>query len=375
MISVAIAPIQLPFAPRPISTELLSSWLLRVAAANLVSLRELLQGFEFRYGRVLTNATVDYFVGDAAVAALSQFCRVAPEKIRALDLRRRSPHLSPALLLGFRFQNALLVCPRSSLRRVRYAFCPLCIASQRVLHVRWDWSVACLVHCAVHRTPLLDGCPECGEPDPLTFSGFDLSPIRLCRSCGLDLTQGVDHLGDGRDKNNIQAIEDAYRAALLGVTPTPALLGKATDRAFRQFVEDMFQVLTHSLNSGSACPRTSSVPILRRDILQIIAALILNAAPSSDPSARSKRYARGLILWATLLKIIPEYQGANLEQSSRRWPVALRRRFVSALYYRTRKRWPYTPYRAAADFGNRFKYSDVVSVYDLSAGKRPVSRK
>jgi len=57
------------------------------------------------------------------------------------------------------------------------------------------------------------------------------------------------------------------------------------------------------------------------------------------------------------LKFIPEYEGATLEQSSRRWPVALRRRFVSALYYRTRKRWPYTPYRAAADFGNRFKGS------------------
>jgi len=26
-------------------------------------------------------------------------------------------------------------------------------------------------------------------------------------------------------------------------------------------------------------------------------------------------------------------------------PVALRRRFASALYYRTRKRWPSTPYR------------------------------
>jgi hypothetical protein len=375
MISTAIAPIQLPFAPRPISTELLSSWLLRVAAANLVSLWELLQGFEFRYGRVLTNVTVDYSLGDAAVAALSQFCRVAPEKIRALDLRRRSPHLSPGLLLGFRFQNALLVCPRYSLRRARYAFCPLCIARQRVLHVRWDWSVACLIHCAVHRTPLLDGCPACGEPDPLTFSGFDLSPIRLCRSCGMDLTEGVDHLREGRDKNNLQAIEDAYRAALLGVTPAPALLGKATDRAFRQFVEDMFQVLTRSLNPPSAYPSTSSVPVLRRDILQIIAALILNAAPSSGPSARCKRYARGLILWATLLKIIPEYEGATLEQSSRRWPVALRRRFVSALYYRTRKRWPHTPYRAAADFGNRFKYSDVVSVYDLSAGKQPSSLK
>ena len=39
MSSAAIAPVRLPFAPRPISTELLSSWLLRVAAANCVEYR------------------------------------------------------------------------------------------------------------------------------------------------------------------------------------------------------------------------------------------------------------------------------------------------------------------------------------------------
>jgi hypothetical protein len=126
-----VAPAELPFAPRPYSTELLSSWLLRVAASNLVSLRELLDGFEERYGRVLANEPIDYAIPDAAVAALSQFCRVAPEKIRTLDLRRRAPQLSPALLL--RYQNlSLLWFPRCSLRRVRYTFCPLCVASQRV---------------------------------------------------------------------------------------------------------------------------------------------------------------------------------------------------------------------------------------------------
>ena len=140
MISAAIAPARLPFAPRPISTELLSSWLLRVAAANCVELSELLQGLEYRYGRVLTNLPIDYSLPDAAVRALSQFCRVAPEKIRVLDLRQRAPHLNPALLLRVQNPLAVLMCARSNLSRVRYAFCPLCIASQRVIHVHWEWS-------------------------------------------------------------------------------------------------------------------------------------------------------------------------------------------------------------------------------------------
>jgi hypothetical protein len=123
--SSAVAPAELPFAPRPYSTELLSSWLLRVAAANLVSLRELLDGLQSRYGRVLSNVPIDYSIPDAAVTALAQFCRIPSARVRALDLRERAPHLSPALLLRFH-STSLFWCPRCSLRRVRYAFCPRC---------------------------------------------------------------------------------------------------------------------------------------------------------------------------------------------------------------------------------------------------------
>jgi hypothetical protein len=42
-------------------------------------------------------------------------------------------------------------------------------------------------------------------------------------------------------KKEIPLVEDAYRDALVGVGPNPVLLGKITDRAFRQFVEDMLQ--------------------------------------------------------------------------------------------------------------------------------------
>src|SRR6516165_3822000 len=138
---MAIAPKQLPFAPRPIPTEWFSSWLLRVAAANLVSLRELLAGWEARYGRMLTDAPIDYSLPQAAIVALSRFCRVAPDDMRALDLRQRVPYLNPALLL--RFQNADRLCPRYSWHRVGYALCPLyCRAARnsRALGLEHRWS-------------------------------------------------------------------------------------------------------------------------------------------------------------------------------------------------------------------------------------------
>jgi hypothetical protein len=122
--SVVVAPAELPFAPRPYSDELLSSWLLRVAAANLVSLRELLHGFEDRYGPVLTNVPIDYAISEAAVTALAKLCRVAPEKIHTLDLRFRATHLNPELLLRYPQNPALFWCPRSSLRRGRRWIAP-----------------------------------------------------------------------------------------------------------------------------------------------------------------------------------------------------------------------------------------------------------
>jgi hypothetical protein len=42
----ASAPSQLPFAPRPFINELFSSWMLRIADANCVSLQELMLGFQ-----------------------------------------------------------------------------------------------------------------------------------------------------------------------------------------------------------------------------------------------------------------------------------------------------------------------------------------
>jgi hypothetical protein len=148
---------------------------------------------------------------------------------------------------------------------------------------------------------------------------------------------------------------------LLGIAPDATLLGKATDRAFRQFVEDMLQLLTRCLNPGSPWQTTKPVPFSRQDILQIITALIENAAPSSDPRASRKRYSQGLVLWAALLKRIPEYEGSAIEQSSLRWPVSLRRRFVSARYYRTKKRWPYSPY--GASFGKRIDRREIAAIY------------
>ena len=252
-------------------------------------------------------------------------------------------------------------CPRCNLRRVRYAFCPWCLAGQQVIYARWDRSVACLIRCVVRRTTLLEGCPACGEPDPLTFSDFDSSPAAVCRACGADLTANPNNAEDPQRRSDIQAVESAYRAMMLGIAPNAAPLGKATNKAFQQFVVDMLHLLNHNLNLGSLWPTASAVRLSRRDILQILTALIENAAPSRDKRTRGRRYSRGLNLWATLLGIISELEGDTHERSSRRWPPSLQRRFLSARYYCVKKRWPYSPYGSTC--AQRIEYREIAAMY------------
>jgi TniQ protein len=364
-----IAPGQLPFAPRPIRGEVLSSWLMRVAAANLVQLVDLLEALETHHGQVLASDLLDYSIPEKAVTALSKFCRISRQAVRDMDIRRRAPQLDAVQLMRYEDgPRARSSCLRH--RRVRYTFCPLCLVKQRVIHTRWDWSVACITLCDVHQTPLLDECPACGETDPLSFSGVDLPPDVICRSCYKDLACGWPRnelAGETR-----QAVDGTYRASLLGVDPGPEILGKSTAQQFRAFIEDLHQVLRHKLNLLADCRRVVPVSFSRHDILHIIALLIRNAAPTSDLRLRRKRESRSVALWTALFQVIPaRFGGVTLEDLSSRWPKALRRRFASAMLHRTRKRWPYSPWGPDHDSGIRFKYMELARVYELSTVNGP----
>jgi hypothetical protein len=222
--------------------------------------------------------------------------------------------------------------------------------------VPWDWGVSCLIRCAVHRTPLLEGCAACGESDPIAFTAPDQDCNLRCHSCGESLVEHKHDI-DERDANT-QTVEDAYRAALAGTVPT--LLNKATSRGFRLFVEEMFHLLNAGLNT---CARGRQTTFSRKHILEIIGALVLNVSPGAAASTRSRR--DGIRLWTTLLSFIPEHIGATMERTSLRWPAALRRRFLSGLYHRTRQRWPYTPYRPATHSARPLTPFDIAGVYGL----------
>jgi hypothetical protein len=87
---ITFVPEALPLAPRPIGGELLSSWLLRVALANGLTLAQLAEASESRFPEVSLQTTfIDERLSPSARAALSKFLRLAEADVKALELSHR----------------------------------------------------------------------------------------------------------------------------------------------------------------------------------------------------------------------------------------------------------------------------------------------
>ncbi len=364
--SAASAPSQLPFAPRPFPNELFSSWMLRIADANCISLQELMFGFRSCHPDVLCPNTLDWGFSTAFLNAMARFCRAPAGTLRSLDLRTRLPQAQKVLLLHLKPVSD--ECLRCRKERVGYAFCPTCISQQRYVHARWEWAFPALLFCHVHKSPLRHGCPMCGEDDPLPFGALAV-PSVLCWSCGADLTGRAFGSHVGRVDSTHAFVEKAYRAALRGTSRDYALLGDHTAAQFQRFVDDLFQLLawypSPGLSPRSTDPRNLHFAF-RRDILGIIAALLVNAAPASEQHGTGIKFREGLALWLRVLALLSRREAEWIEAASELWPSALRQRLNSALHQHERSRSRSSPFRCTF-FRPGLKYINHFEFRSLSA--------
>ena len=338
--NMTFAPAQLPLAPRPLPDELLSSWLMRTAAANAVSFEELITALEMRDPQnFVSGMMLDYSVPEITLRALSRFTRVPYSRLSKLDLNVRVPQINVALLLRFPQKGLSSGRSRERAWRLRYAFCPQCVSSQKTFHIRWDWCFAALPRCSVHRSPLQDSCPQCGEIEPLSFSPPTRLPSLVCRSCSKDLALHLKEHNCLRDDDIITVVGTACRSSLLGLAWDPRQLDSAKNRAFRRFIEDMLEMLIAVLSSPAEWSG-GFLPLPRQGLLEMVTGLVRNATQTIDPKRRNARYRRSLLLWSSLFQVLSERQGKELERCSRYWPCSLRRRFTTALEHRCRTRWP-----------------------------------
>jgi hypothetical protein len=182
---VVQAPLQLPFAPKPFRRELFSSWLLRLADANCVTLDELLAGFQASYPSAPYAFSLDLNLDDGFLIFMARFSRVPFRTLSRLSIEKQVSNPEAALLLRFNNNSS---GSRQLSRRLGYSFCPYCIAHQNFVHVPWEWTFAGLMHCSVHGTPRDVGCPSCGDLDPLPFGLTPAADHVPCQSCDANLT-------------------------------------------------------------------------------------------------------------------------------------------------------------------------------------------
>jgi hypothetical protein len=327
----AHAPLELPFAPRPFRGEMFSSWLLRLAAANCVSLDELLLGFQSSYPSAPCPVSLDLNLDRDFLRAMARFSRVPVITLGHLSLENQVPDPESTLLLWLTNNSAH--SSRQLSRRLAYAFCHSCIAQQNSVHVRWEWTVACLLHCSVHKIPLSIGCPSCGDLDPLRFGIVPVPDHVSCQSCDANLLGHPNRSAHRPSSPRVIALEKAYRLALLGIAPDLAPLDGASGAQFRLFVDDTLRLLVnHQRSQWSArCGNHQPIPLSsRHEMIGTISQLILNACPDCDMYERRARYRKSLKLWNSLLAPLTSDSLRSLARASRAWPSVLQRPFASA---------------------------------------------
>jgi hypothetical protein len=159
---------------------------------------------------------------------------------------------------------------------------------------------------------------------------------------------------------------------LHGTYGEAGLLGKAKEIRFRRFVDDLVLLLawypSPELHPRLTDPRNLYLSF-RRETLRIIEALVLNAAPASEPRTRSIKFQEGLKLWTRIFALLSEREAAWMEDASALWPPALRRRLNSALDHHERGCSQASPFRSVF-FRPGLKYINSFEFRELGASPR-----
>lgn len=181
------------FRPRPKEDELLSSWLVRLAWANLTKVHPFTRRL-FDGDRTLWQIDLDRSCPEKYLERLSDATGVPLVRVYETTLRG---------LGGVLFEDSescantqwLLEIKKRGRARLGYAqqYCPLCLSDDIEPYFRRMWRLAFSVVCPKHRVVMLDACPVCGAC--VAFHTVDYGdwlyrhPMSLarCASCGLDL--------------------------------------------------------------------------------------------------------------------------------------------------------------------------------------------
>jgi hypothetical protein len=336
-IEFEFVPAVLPIAPRPMSDELISSWLHRTATANKLSFGELIESARSANIAPLAGA-LDHDLPAAWRARLASFCRVRESRISFIDLRAHFPHRN---LAWFTHTREFYPSPGEPAVQLARPFCMPCGEEQRALnrpvYIRAHWTLAFRTHCLGHLSPLIDRCCSCGM---ITFS-YWCGSCFCCERCHARL-RATHAISDSPALRRVVRLQETMYGCLHGCPPQPCGLGPVSATRFLQVVLDLVEILLHRIPGSRFIladvfvpdefrlsytvggrfddPRLPNLPWFGRFLILSALDRILHAveeAPNRD-RARTVGY-----LLRDFLASLPLDERAGILTLAERWPSAL----------------------------------------------------
>ncbi|MCI3910586.1 TniQ family protein [Pseudomonas viridiflava] len=211
----------LPIHPQPLSDELLTSWMVRLAFANGFALHTFYSNL-LGFRAPIWNRDSDRHPPSALLDCLSTATERPVEELRSLTL---------GCYEGFIFEHFVIngdvpfLLPTGLYhrmhRRAGIQFCPICLRLDPAPYYRRHWRLALSTVCTAHDCFLEQVCPSCGSP--VVFHQHGIGRSKLIAGSALSICSKCDfRLGDTQPKLTGCA-DNAADQMLLNITRTVQL--------------------------------------------------------------------------------------------------------------------------------------------------------
>jgi hypothetical protein len=239
---LAVVPKHLPVCIQPLADELLSSWLVRVAAANATTLEEVLAAVSCADSSYSNgNMGFDYQLPEEVRHRLSVFCRVPASKIADLEIRNAFVGHRPE---WFYARQTTPYRPH-----LNPSFCLLCLVEQIrggfPLHVQAVWAAPIFTHCPSHLLPLQTSCNSCRTDAPVEWLATQTRQAILCKHCATPLTARSGKAPHSKGLLTVVSLEASILASTRGCSPDNFWAGSTSAECFMRMIGDLIQLLTH----------------------------------------------------------------------------------------------------------------------------------
>lgn len=191
-------PVRLPVPLAPLEDELFSSWFMRVAFANGLTVNSLARFLTGR-GRQLFSGDPDRGVWLEPGHVLAELTGVSKDCVDGLYLRSYTDKLWPPVQDKGVWRNVLHVTNKAHARKYfGLQYCPVCLANDATPYFRKHWRLSFYVLCPTHRCFLRDDCSYCGAPVVPHRVGIGHAfqklrwSIAQCHACTLDLCRASE---------------------------------------------------------------------------------------------------------------------------------------------------------------------------------------